>query len=178
MLPGSRSEPRPAARRGLGVLRAFCRRFAFQQLTTDGELVREVHVDLPLVLASKAELADYERRTRRMLARASLPADEADAFVEKQLGIARVKPVYNWIRADQTTGHIFVLEQNPAIFGSGGPAGLHVLDADGRYLVRLDFEWSWVDFQVDDRRLYALSQDPGTGLVHLAAYELVIPQTP
>lgn len=160
-----------------GVLRAFCRRFAFQQLTTDGELVREVHVDLPPVLATEEELDDYEERTRRMIVRSNMPAAEADAFVKSRLEIARVKPVYNFIRADQTTGHIFMVEQNAVIFGGGGPAKLHVLDADGRYLAWLEFEWPWVDFQVDDGMLYALSRDPGTGLVHLAAYELIIPPT-
>lgn len=159
-----------------GVLRVFCRRLAFQQLTTAGELVREVHVDRPPVLASGAELAAFERQVRQMVAQANLPADQAEAFVEERIEVARVKAVYDRIRADRTTGHVFVLEQNPANLGGGGPAVLHVLDADGRYLARLDFQSPWVDFQIDGRRLYALTEDPGTGLVHLAAYELVIPQ--
>lgn len=116
-----------------GLLRANCRHLAFQQLTPEGDLVREVSVDRPPVLATDAELDQFEKRLSEMVGKAQMPAAEADRFISNQLEIARVKAVFQTIRADPATGSVYVLEETPFVLG-GGPATLHAFGPGGRYL--------------------------------------------
>lgn len=154
-----------------GLLRAFCRRLAFQQLSATDGLLREVHADRPPVRATEDELDRMKRQLRQMVAEANLPAAQADRFVEERLEEARIKAVYAGIRGDPATGRIYVLEQTPAVLG-GGPASLNVFDRQGRYLARIPFDLFWRDFRVLDDRVFALTEDLELGTRSLIAYDL------
>lgn len=157
-----------------GLVRGHCRRLAFQRLGAGGEPLGEVHTDRPPAMASPAELDTIERRMRRMVGRARMPPAEAERFVEERLEESRVKAVYVKARSDLETGLTFIQEQPPPILG-GGTATLHAFTPDGRYLASLPFDRAWPDFAVRDGRVYALAEDPYTGLVELVAIRLELP---
>lgn len=158
---------------GEGLLRAHCRRFAFQRLAPSGEIVAEVHVDRPPVEATQAELDSVEARVRRMTARARMPPERARAFVRERVEAAEIEPVYAGIRGDPATGRAYVQQQGPATL-EPEPATLHVFAPDGRYLAEVAFDRPWVDFAVAGERLYALEQDPTTGLTTLVARSVTL----
>lgn len=160
-----------------GLLRAHCRRLAFQRTDGSGEVVAEVHVDRPPVLATEAELDSVEARVRRMTARAGMSAEEARSFVRQRVEEAEIEPVYARIRGDRATNRVYVQEQGPATL-EPEPARLHVFAPEGRYLTEIAFDRPWVDFTVLDGRLYSLEEDPTTGLVTLVARRVTVPFSP
>ncbi len=70
------------------------------------------------------------------------------------------------------SGHrIILVEQLPEELG-GGPATLHVLDSDGRYLARHTFSHRIGSVAASDTLLVVMAVDGEMGLRHLEAYRL------
>jgi hypothetical protein len=156
-----------------GLVRGCPKRFAFQELTLAGRVVREVTVDRPPVLASQAELDSLETTMRQSIGEVGMSATQEIQIIERMLERARVKAVYPVFRADTTTGHLYVLDETPA--PGHGTGTLQVFDAERRHVAFHTLTESWQTFEVSAGRVYALVKDPDTGLAALAAYEVVLP---
>lgn len=131
-------------------------------------------MDQPPVLASQAELDSLETTMRKSLGEVAMSATQKEDFVERMLDQARVKAVYTAFRADTATGYLYVLDQTPPDPGHGTGA-VRIFDAEGRYIAGHTLAERWKTFEVSAGRLYALEQDPDTGLTALAAYEIALP---
>lgn len=74
--------------------------------------------------------------------------------------------------AGSPSGHRIALwEQIPGDLG-GGNATIHLLDEEGRYLVRHAFGTQLTSIGLSDDQVFVLAEDPGSGLRRLEAYRL------
>ncbi|TVP56333.1 MAG: hypothetical protein EA351_08065 [Gemmatimonadales bacterium] len=80
-------------------------------------------------------------------------------------------PVISMVTGSTSGSRIVLLEQIPESLG-GGPATLHVLDSDGRYLARHRLDDRVRSIAASDTLLVVMVQDDEIGLRHLEAYRL------
>ncbi len=163
----------------VGLLRLQCQHLGFQLLDPVDHLKREVVVDRPPDVATEAELGVLRQQWERNLGSRGLTGEDFRQMVDRQVSAARVKEVFQGIRGDARTGRVHVLEQDPPYLADTTLAGrapltarLHVFSADGRYLARVGFPRRWEDFVVRGDTVFALEQDPETGLVEVGAHAL------
>lgn len=159
------------------ILQMSCASPHFQVLSERGEPLRVVGIDRSPVRSSPAELARVRALIRGELAKTRYPPSRADAFVERSLEDYRVKRRMRGITFDPGAGRFAIWEQEPAELGNG-PASLHLLAGRGEFLATVRFPEAWVDFAVRDSVVYALAEDPETGLVSLRAYEIRLDPAP
>ncbi|HEX7242205.1 MAG TPA: hypothetical protein VF263_18105 [Longimicrobiaceae bacterium] len=179
-LPGFRKEGRAAefacsriSGAGSEIVQLDCARPVFQVISREGAVVRTVRIDREPVEATSAELDLYRRSLGSDAAQAGSRSGGARSLIEGLVKSASPKRVMRGIRYD-TAAHLYaVWEQQPQEFGNG-PARLHLFSREGVFLVTLPFAEPWVDFAMDARTVYALAEDPGTGVVRLAAYRVTL----
>ena len=147
-----------------------------QVFDPSGGLRREIRVDLPVEEVSDAERESALTVLQQSLAARGVPPE----FMQQNLIVMeerwRVKCRFGPLRFDPTGNLAAFLEQNPDEFGSGS-ATLHVLSADGVYLAKVQFPTAWRDFALDNGVVYALTRNPDTDVIALAAYGLDLPST-
>lgn len=162
---------------GAVALRIACYRPYIQVVAPDGDPVREIVIDQAPIPVEPAvvESAAAELRTRML--ESGIPPALIDEQLRQLRERYRAYPRFRNVRADPRTGMLAIWEQPPAELG-GGAASLHLVSDAGVYLARIEFAEAWKDFDVHDGRIYALTEDEATGLVGLAAYEVMTPPSP
>lgn len=142
-----------------------------------GEVIREHRIDrepqrTPASLIDEA----MEVVESGMLASSEgVPPDLVREMIAQQ--VERMRTEYAWtpiIRSvlGSRSGHrIVIVEQLPDPLG-GGPTTLHILDSEGRYLVRHTFDHPIGSVAVSDTRLLVMVEDETLGLRHMEAYRL------
>ena len=145
-----------------------------QVFNSSGALIQQVFIDLPVEEVTGAERKAALSGLEHSLVDRGMPPP----FIEQNLIVMeerwRVKCRFGPLRFDPSRRLAAFLEQNPEDFGSGN-ATLHFLSRDGVYLAKGTFTTPWKDFTMEDGVVYALTQDPTTGLSTLAAFRLDLP---
>jgi hypothetical protein len=156
------------------VVRPACRTPQFALATPDGRVVREIRVNREPEAATEAELQAYADRMRQQMGQV-LSGAQIDQIVERSTALERLKRKYMMVRADTGLGVYALREQNPRDLG-GGPATLHLFSESGVFLSSLTFEREWVEYDMHAGTVYALTEDPDTGLRTVRAYRLSLPE--
>lgn len=159
---------------GPNLARLDCAAPVFQVLARDGAVLRTVRVDRGPVAATPQELDVYRRDLMREAAHTGSAGPDVAGLIEGLLSDQSPKRIMRGIRYDTASALYAVWEQQPQELGNG-PARLHLFSRAGVFLATAAFPDAWVDFVFDGLRVYALAEDPQTGVVHLAAYRLTLP---
>lgn len=159
---------------GPNLVRLDCATPVFQVLARDGAVLRTVRVDRGPVAATAEELDVYRQSLMREAALAGSAGSDPARLIDGLLSDQSPKRIMRAIRYDTASALYAVWEQQPQEFGNG-PARLHLFSHAGVFLATAVFPDAWVDFAFDGLRVYALAEDPETGVVRLAAYEVTLP---
>jgi hypothetical protein len=162
---------------GAGFLQLACALPLVRIVDARGRVLREHRIDrAPQRTPDHLVEAAIERIEAEMRGSAEdVPAAMAGPMIERL--VASVREQLAWMpimhsAAGSRSGHRIVLvEQLPEEIGGGG-ATLHLLDAEGRYLLRHDLGRPVRSLALSDAQLVVLVQDPDTGLRRLEAYRL------
>lgn len=142
-----------------------------------GEVLREHRVDRAPVRTPPAliDRAMEEVESSMLGSADGVPQEMINQLVSRQ--VERMREQYVWTPvmsrvAGSASGHrILLVEALPEDLG-GGPATLHILADDGRYLARHLFEPRIRSMAASDSQLVVLLEDPETGLRWMEAYRL------
>jgi hypothetical protein len=167
---------RPACVRLAGagdrILQLDCTTPAFHVVARDGRRLRTVRVRREPVAASAEELGRYRSSLAAdMAGDPRMPAAQAGPLLEGLTRSQTPKRLMRGIQQDPASGLYAVWEQEPQELGTG-PARLHLFSPRGVFLATVGFPGPWLDFEMDDLVVYALTEDPDTGLAGLSAYRL------
>jgi hypothetical protein len=143
-----------------------------------GEVVREHRIDRGPRRTSPEALEELRRNLEsemRMEVPATMPSAMVDQMVQQFVGGAveqnRWTQVIRAVTGSPSGERILIWEQLPQGF-QPTESVLHLLDGEGRYLVRMPFDIPLASVAVTDDRLYVLAPDPETDLRRLRAYGL------
>lgn len=146
-----------------------------QIFSPTGDLETVYALPLPVEEATDAEIETLVSEMASVMAEDGLPSGVIQQQAERVRARPRAKFRFREVRFDDSSGLIGIWEQNPEDFGSGN-ASLHLLSLDGIYLGVLGFDRAWSSFDLRDGVLYALSRNPGTDLVTLQAFSILVPR--
>jgi hypothetical protein len=167
-------------RAGLGphLLEVDCTFPLVRVVSRDGEVLREHRIERQPRLTDPEVLERLRRsieETMRGTAPANVPAETFDQMVGQM--VAQTVEQNRWARmvrgvAGSPGGdRIVIWEQLPSGFDPA-TAALHVLDGEGRYLLRAEFQETFQSLAVSDDRVYVLVPEPETDLRRLRAYRM------
>lgn len=139
----------------------------------DGRPTREIELGLSPDSSSEEQLRAVREQVAMQVEAAGMePTRRAlDAMQERETRRHPLVKKYRGARRDPVTGSVALLEQVPDYMG-WGDATIHLLDREGVYRARLEFDESWYDFDVRDGRLYALRRRPSGDGVRVVAYDI------
>lgn len=141
----------------------------------DGEVLREHRIERAPELSAPDALAAMEERMRDALGRMgpapAVPTAMVDEMVQREVERNRWSPVFRGAAGTVSGERLVLWEQLPDDLG-GSDAVLHVLDGEGRYLVRQAMDGPLQAVAVTEDRIYVLASDPDTGLRSLRAYRM------
>ena len=155
-----------------GAVRLSCIRPYFQLFAANGTPFLEAEVDYEPQPRSDAELKRYLGELSGGLIEAGAPAAQVDAIVATQRAQQRMRRRFRTVMQDPATGILALWEQEDEDFG-GGPATLHLFDAEARYMAAVPARTAWWDFAFVDGDIVALSRNGDSGLVEAVRYRLV-----
>lgn len=156
------------------IVQSSCVHTHLRLLESDGRVVREIlGPDRPEALTA-ADRERLEKTIRSHLSEVPLTPAEVEVLMDRAFEQHRIKRRIQAVRWDRGLGLYAVWEQAPEELG-GSEAGLHLFSGDGVYLAELEFSRQWKDIDLHDGRVYALEEDPETGLVYVTAYALDLP---
>jgi len=154
------------------ILQLDCTTPAFHIVARNGTRVRTVRVHRKPVLASAEELGRYRSSLAAAIASDErMPSAQGRALLEDLTERQSPKRLMQGIQEDPSSGLYALWEQQPPELGTG-PARLHLFSSAGVFLASVDFAEPWLDFKIDRLTVYALTEDPETGLAGLSAYHL------
>jgi hypothetical protein len=159
---------------GAALLQLNCSTPVFHLVDATGTATKLISIDRPASVATPEEFREMERRFAREIAQVGYGPEQTQALAREQAENFRVKRAMQSVRQDLASGIFAIWEQEPEELG-GGDATLHLLSPEGVFLSSVPFSTSWIDFQMDESRVYALVADPETGLARVQAYEVRIP---
>lgn len=138
-----------------------------------GRVVREHRLEREPRESSAEALAAMAESVRRTMSQLGdrAPAALIEGMVDRQVERNRWLPVFRMVTATDSGERLVLWEQLPDDLG-GGDAVLHLLDGDGRYLVRQEMGEPYRSIAATGDRLYVLAMDAETGLKRLRAYRL------
>jgi hypothetical protein len=142
-----------------------------------GALQRTVLVDRQAAPVPDSAIERHVAHVRSTLTASGLPAGMIAEQVAAQREMYRLGRRMRGLRPEVDGARVALWEQTSEDLG-GGSATLHFFSDDGAFLAGLDFDHGFADFAWRDSTLYALAQEPATGLVRLAAYRLRLPPAP
>jgi hypothetical protein len=140
-------------------------------LSAEGRLLREHRIDRLPQQSSPAEIETMVAMIRAGLAEMRSDPAFLQSMVDQALERNRWARVMEGV-AGSPSGHRVVLWEQRSIDLGGGDATLHLLDGDGRYLVRYELGASIQAVTVTDARIYLLASDPQSDLRTLRTYRL------
>lgn len=160
---------------GEGMLVSSCAHPIVIEVDHDGRVVREIELGLPPDSSSEEQLRAVREQVAMQVEAAGMEptAQALDAMQQREARRHPLVKKYRGARRDPVTGEIALLEQVPDYMG-WGPATVHLLDREGVYRARLEFDESWYDFDVRDGRLYALRRRPSgeDARIEVVAYDI------
>lgn len=158
---------------GEGMLVASCAHPLVIDVGHDGRPTREIELGLSPDSSSEEQLRAVREQVAMQVEAAGMePTRRAlDAMQERETRRHPLVKKYRGARRDPVTGSVALLEQVPDYMG-WGDATIHLLDREGVYRARLEFDESWYDFDVRDGRLYALRRRPSGDGVRVVAYDI------
>ncbi|HEX2191550.1 MAG TPA: hypothetical protein VHG51_21745 [Longimicrobiaceae bacterium] len=154
------------------ILQLDCTTPVFHVVARDGTRMRTVRVRRKPVPASAEELGQYRSTIAAAMARDErMTPTLARSLLEDMTRKQSPKRLMRGIRHDPASGLYALWEQQPRELGTG-PARLHLFSPTGVFLATVGFAGPWLDFEIDDLTVYALTEDPETGLAGLSAYRV------
>jgi hypothetical protein len=159
---------------GDNILVLSCYVPTFQVVDAQGALKRFVTVAVPPQRATDSELEYLTSSVGRNIAEVGLPALRA-RLLDQAVQHFAVKPLYRGIRFDERARTYAIWAQNPAELGGGGVATLAIVTEAGKFLASIAFPTRWVDFDISQLSVYALTEDPDTGIRNLVRYDILLP---
>ena len=141
-----------------------------------GTAVREHRIDRAPDEATEAMLDEAVERMRSSIqVSPQIPSEMVEQLLQDQEAQMRRQnrwiPVMRGVEGTPSGHRIVLWEQRGEVFG-GGPAVLHVLDQEGRYLLRHEHEGRFAGLAVSDELIVVLVEDPETGLRQMEGYRL------
>lgn len=154
------------------LARSSCYMPVIDLFRPSGEAVRRIRLDeeprptAPGVLDSLRQ--EIGKRVRSVL-----DGEKAERVVERTVRGYRYHRRFHGVRFVASDSLLYLWEQPPAFARTDDrSAAVHVVRAGGAYVARLEFGARWADFDVDGRRIYAVTVRPATGLRSVTAWRL------
>ena len=180
--PITRSETHPEAARsecwkpegyGGGLWLVSCAHPVLVRFDDGGELRREVSFDRPPRAPGEDEVEAVRAAARRRakVRRPDLGREIVDRLVAREVRRHPFVKKHRAVRYDTATGRMAVLEQTPDYMG-GGTATVQVFTEEGVHLAELTFGRKWLDFEMIDGVLYAVSLGEESSVPSLTAHRL------
>jgi hypothetical protein len=143
-------------------------------LDADGRILREHRIDRAPRATPEDQLDAMEAMMRRQMGQVggnSAAPEFIQEMVDRSRNQNRWHSVMRMALATPSTDRLVLWEQISNDLG-GGDGTLHLLDGEGRYLLRHEMGAPLRDVAVADRRIYVLMSDPATELKTLRAYRI------